>query len=89
MTEKSASLSMYDMANRYIDLANELSKTDRSGNVGVALRYSAARYSAFEASMQTQDLAADKEQIIEMYLEDYRRMLSDNIDDYLRQSTNS
>lgn len=79
---------MYDLANKYIDLANELSKSDRSGNVGVALRYAAARFSAFEASTQTSDLAADKEKIIEMYLEDYRRMLSDNIDDYVRHSAN-
>ena len=79
---------MYDLANKYIDLANELSQTDQSGNVGVALRYAAARYSAFEASVHTTDLVADKEQVIEMYLEDYRRMLSDNIDDYLKQLSN-
>ena len=43
---------MFDYADKFINLANELSKSDRSGNVGVAIRYAAARYSAFEASMQ-------------------------------------
>jgi hypothetical protein len=88
MNSETGKLSMYDLANKYIDLANELSKSDKTGSVGVALRYAAARYSSFEASMQTSDLASDKEQIIEMYLEDYRRMLSDNIDDYIRHSAN-
>ena len=54
----------------------------------MALRYSAARYSAFEASMRTESLANDKEQIIDKYLEDYRNMLSENIDEYIKQSAN-
>ena len=86
MSEEKSGLSMYDLANKYIDLANDLSKVDQSGNVGMALRYSAARYSAFEASMRNENLADDKEQIIDIYLEDYRRMLSDNMDEYIKQS---
>ena len=43
---------MFDYADKFINLANEMSKSDRSGNVGVAIKYAAARYSAFEASMQ-------------------------------------
>jgi len=88
MGEEKNGLTMYDLANKYIDLANDLSKVDQSGNVGVALRYSAARYSAFEASIRSESLAGEKEQIIDMYLEDYRKMLSDNIDEYIKQSSN-
>lgn len=88
MGEEKNGLTMYDLANKYIDLANDLSKVDQSGNVGVALRYSAARYSAFEASIRSENLAEEKEQIIDMYLEDYRKMLSDNIDEYIKQSSN-
>ncbi|MFC1684689.1 DUF3144 domain-containing protein [Pseudomonadota bacterium] len=88
MGEENNGLTMYDLANKYIDLANELSKVDQSGNVGVALRYSAARYSAFEASIRTESLADDKEQILDKYMEDYRKMLSDNIDEYIKQSAN-
>lgn len=87
MSDQKSEPSMYDLANKYIDLANELSNIDKSGNVGVALRYAGARYSAFEASMRSEDLASEKENIIEMYLEDYRRMLSDNIDDYIKHMT--
>jgi hypothetical protein len=88
MSDEHIKPSMYDVANEFVDLANELSLTDKSGNIGVGLRYAAARYSAFEASMHAENLAADKEAVIEMYLDDYRRMLSDNIDDYIRHASN-
>jgi hypothetical protein len=52
---------MYGYADKFINLANELSKSDNSGAVGVALRYAAARYCAFEASLQTSNLAGEKD----------------------------
>lgn len=88
MSEEQSQPTMYDLANEFINLANELVETDNSGNVGVALRYAGARYSAFEATAHSQDLANEKEEIIKMYLEDYRKMLSDNIDDYLKAQMN-
>jgi len=48
---------MYAYADKLINLANELSKSDNSGGVGVGLRYAAARYCAFEASLQTDNLS--------------------------------
>ena len=59
---------IYDVADKFINLANDLTKEDSSGAIGVGLRYAAARYTSFEASFQTDDIARDKEKIIETIL---------------------
>ena len=74
---------MYDYADKFINLANEMSKSDRSGNVGVAMRFAAARYSAFEASMRTDKLAEEKDKQIELFANAFKEMLQMNIEDYI------
>ena len=63
---------MYDMADKFIDLANEIPKSESYGTIGVAIRYAAARYSAFGASMRTNNLAEDKENIYSFLQKLYR-----------------
>lgn len=75
---------MYDIADKFINLANEISKTDSSGGVGVALRFAAARYSAFEASMRTKKLAEDKNKEVQLFANDFTNMLEINIDNYIK-----
>ena len=74
---------MYDYADKFINLANEMSKSDRSGNVGVAIRFAAARYSAFEASMRTDNLAEEKDKQLELFANAFKEMLQMNIEDYI------
>ena len=74
---------MYDYADKFINLANEMSKSDRSGNVGVAIRFAAARYSAFEASMRTDKLAEEKDKQLEFFANAFKEMLQMNIEDYI------
>ncbi len=76
--------SVLKAADKFINLANEIMQEDSSGAVGVGLRYAAARYSSFEATLSTNDLARDKEKIIEEIITDYRNMLSINIDEYIQ-----
>ena len=75
---------MFDYADKFINLANEMSKSDRSGNVGVAIRYAAARYSAFEASMRTDNLAEDKDKQLQDFSDVFTDMLRVNLEDYIR-----
>ncbi len=75
---------LFQAADQFIRLANDLAKDDPSGNIGAALRFAAARYSAFEASQTTADLAGDKAKLTETIAEDFRRMLGHNVDDYIR-----
>jgi hypothetical protein len=74
---------MYDYADKFIDLANELFKSDKSGNVGVAIRFAAARYCAYEASMQTNNLAADKDKHLQLFTDAFADMLRINLDEYI------
>ncbi len=48
-------------------VANEMSKTSSSANVGVAIRYAAARYSAFEASLGSENLAKHKDEHLQFF----------------------
>ncbi len=77
--------SMYDLADQFINLANKMVKQDQSGNVGIAIRYAAARYNVFEASLHCDDLAKEKEAIIDRYTADYRKMMDINIDQHIQR----
>jgi hypothetical protein len=74
---------VYDFADKFINLANELSKLDNSGAVGVGLRYAAARYCAFEASLRTNNLIADKDKQLQFFTDTFNKMLQKNLDDYI------
>jgi hypothetical protein len=74
---------MYEYADKFINLANEMSQSDRSGNIGVAIRFAAARYCAFEASMQTTNLAEEKEKQLQLFAEAFTEMLRVNLENYI------
>ncbi|MCB1916931.1 MAG: DUF3144 domain-containing protein [Rhodocyclaceae bacterium] len=76
---------LFTAADQFIALANELAQQDRSGTVGAALRYAAARYSAFEASTGNADLSVVRAQTVAAVVEDFRKMLEHNVDDYQRR----
>ncbi|MDX2497838.1 MAG: DUF3144 domain-containing protein [Desulfobacterales bacterium] len=81
---------IYDYADKLINLANEMAKSDRSGNVGVAFRFAAARYCAYEASMQTNNLAEDKDKQLQLFVNAFTDMLRTNIENYIKiQSPNN
>ncbi|QOY51722.1 DUF3144 domain-containing protein [Candidatus Sulfurimonas baltica] len=75
---------LYTTADKFIDLANILSQKDKSGTVGSAFRFAAARYSAFELSLSGKDLSKEREELKEGLLKDYALMLDENIDVYIR-----
>jgi len=80
---------LYDNADKFINLANEIAKSDRSTGVGAALRFAAARYSAYEASLQTKTLAADKDAKLQLFAQEFSNMLQVNIEDYIKVQTQS
>jgi len=74
----------YELADQFINLANELAKKEGSADVGTALRYAAARYNTFEASLSTNDLAADEGKMTDMLVNDFRDMLTVHMKDYIQ-----
>jgi len=74
---------IYINADKFINLANELVQSGQEG-IGAALRFAAARYSAFEASLRTDTLTADKESEQQLFADEFSRMLRINLDDYIK-----
>ncbi|MGL5358854.1 MAG: DUF3144 domain-containing protein [Shewanella sp.] len=76
--------SIFELADQFIALANQLSQQEEDvGKVGTALRFAAARFNAFEASIKSADLGAEKDSALEWFSAEYREMLSDNLDDHI------
>jgi len=71
------------MVDRFIALANEFGKAETKERVSAALLYAASRYSAFEASSKSSNLAKDKMDALNWYSAEYRRMLDANLDEMI------
>ncbi|HEC20029.1 MAG TPA: DUF3144 domain-containing protein [Gammaproteobacteria bacterium] len=82
-TDSKAEMAFFEIADQFINLANELAKTQGTANVGTALRYAAARYNTFEASLSSDDLARDETKMTDMLCNDFREMLKANMQDYI------
>ena len=74
---------LFDNADKFINLANEMSKIIGREQVGVAIRYAAARYSAFEASISTNNLVENKDKQLEFFVKAFTEMLGKNFKEYI------
>ena len=84
MNDEKQGLEFFEIADKYINLANDIAKTEGTANTGTALRYAAARYNTFEASLSTPDLAGERDKLIDLLCDDFREMLKANFDDYIK-----
>ena len=82
--DQNSDKTMYDYADKFINLANELAQSDRSGRVGMAIRFAAARFSVFEASTQTENLAGDREKYLDLIANDFNKLLHYNFEEYIK-----
>lgn len=80
---------LYKVADQFISQANSLTDSTDLATLAAGLRYAAARFAAFEASLRTDDLRRDKAEALEAYLDEFRAMLDDNLDQYGQQQSNS
>jgi Protein of unknown function (DUF3144) len=84
--EKTTKISRATMADKFIDLANEFTTSEPKERVGAAIMFAAARYNAFEASSKSSNLVRDKDDAVNWYTREYKRMLEANMDDLLNTS---
>ena len=79
-------MSTFDMADQFIAVANRLAEIDAQnvGDIGIALRYAAARYSAHEASLSSADLSAEKKSSKKWFGDQFEKMLQENLDQYIQ-----
>ena len=76
----------FERSNSFIKLANEQSEGAERGAVTASLMFASARYNVFVAavSFRTQDeLAAQKQEIVDYYAQQYRAMLEEHVSDYI------
>lgn len=77
----------YNRADAHIHIANEqIEKVDR-GKVSASMMYATARFNAWISACKADsgdDLFEGKEKIIEYFVDQYRDMLAENLDDYAR-----
>ena len=84
MSEAKKETTIFQLADQFIALANEISATEKDvSKVGTAFRFAASRFNAFEASLKSADLAAEKANALEWFTKEYKDMLSDNLDDHI------
>jgi len=80
---------LYKVADQFISQANTLTETTDLATLAAGLRFAAARFAAFEASLRTDDLLRDKAEALEAYLGEFRAMLDDNLQQYGEQQAKS
>ncbi len=78
----------YQRADGFINLANEaVSKEEATaGQIANSFMFAASRFNAWVTAagyQKGEDLAKEKEAILEFFTEQYRLMLSENIDSYV------
>lgn len=76
----------WERADKVIALANEQAKGSTIGKVSSSLLYAAARYASFNVASSANDveeMKKDKEEAIKYFTEQYRKMLVENLDDYI------
>lgn len=76
----------YERADALIHLTNEQVKDEVTpGDVSASAMFAVARYNAYISAMDfdsLDDFKAEREEIIKYFVEEYRSMLLENLDDY-------
>jgi len=86
MSNNEVSSEFWTRADEYIEVANNQSKSESTGKVGSSLLYAAARFSAFDvasSSSNEKEMRTDKDEAIAFYVEQFRKMITENMDDYI------
>ncbi len=81
----------YNRADAFIDLANEHCSTVERAKVSASLMYSAARFNAWVSATGCQSgeqMRDEKSARIENFIAQYRAMLEENMDNYIKNFDN-
>ena len=77
----------YTRADAHIQVANDQTDKVGRGKVSASMMYATARFNSWISACKAEsgaDLLEGKEKILEYFVEQYRNMLAENIDDYAR-----
>lgn len=75
----------FQRADEYIDVANQQATQVNRGKVSASMMYATARFNAWISACTSQtgdELLSAKKDILEYFVEQYRQMLEEHLDDY-------
>ena len=76
----------FERADAYITIANEQAADVSRGKVSASLMFATARFNAWVSASGTEsseELASVKEEALEYFLNEYRQMLEENLNEYI------
>ena len=76
----------WERADQVIALANEQVADSTVGKVSSSLLYAAARFNSFNVASladSAEEMKSDKEEAIKYFTDQYKKMLIENLDDYI------
>lgn len=86
MSKEGTPQEFWNRADEVIALANEQVSQSTIGKVSSSLLYATARFNSFNVASSASDAAEmqrDKNYAIKYFTEQYRKMLEENLDDYI------
>lgn len=81
----------FQRADAYITLANEQASQVSRGKVSASMMFATARFNAWVSASGTEsgeELASVKEEALEYFATEYRKMLEENLDEYIENFDN-
>jgi hypothetical protein len=76
----------FQRADAYITLANDQASQVSRGKVSASMMFATARFNAWVSASGTEssdELAAVKQEALDYFLAEYRKMLEENLDEYI------
>ena len=76
----------FERADAYITLANDQASSVSRGKVSASMMFATARFNAWVSASGTdsaEELASVKDEALEYFLSEYRKMLEENLDEYV------
>lgn len=86
MSKEKVPQEFWDRADEVIALVNNQVKGSTVGKVSSSLLYAAARFNSFNvanSASSKDEMKKDREEAVKYFTEQYRKMLGENIDDYI------
>ena len=77
----------YDRADAHIHLSNDQINDIGQGKVSASMMYATARFNAWISACgpeSGEELAKSKDEIIDYFADEFRKMLDENLDDYIQ-----
>jgi hypothetical protein len=87
MSNDNMDSAFWDRADNVIRLANEQCESAQRSKVSASLLYATARFNAFIVAgnaNNAEEMKQDKEDAVQYFIEQYRKMLVENLDDYIK-----